>query len=331
MKKIYTALPEFIDYEPVTQLINLIESEKEDSEVTWNGRGGFTAASQIMMAYLQSTDKTVHSDTAGLAASANAFLIPFFKYSKGANQADIMIHSVAGGEESTQNHTNKLMYDTWANKIDLDKFKELTGKTLKQVLFSNERIDVWLTGKQCGQNGIKLFDETYDLSKAASLTSNIELDKLGYELPEEIKNKYFKKAKIVKSNINSMEIKDVTAEMLQSGNKVAYDVIFNAGKAAHEAAEKVRIAEIKKYAKYDNDKAFEMIEKGATLQPADVEHFIEKKYDTSKVAELEEGSEGELKPGKKVVEPKVTKEAETVNEEKSAILAEAGFDVTDKK
>lgn len=314
MRKINTSLPVSINYESVSQLINIIDSDKQDSVVTWNSGGGSTGAGQVLMAYLNDSTININSDTAGLAASMGAFLIPFFKKSKGANQSDIMIHSVAGGESSTHKHTNELLYNAWANKIDLVKFKEITGKELKEVMFpEGGRVDVWLTGKQAGEIG--LFDETYDLlDKAANIESKLDIKQIDYDLPEEIKNKYFKTAKIVKSNINEMEIKDVKVADLQSGNPSVVEAI---AKEAREKEQK-RVAGIMKYAEYDMEKAAKMIEDGSVMGVEEVEHFMEKKFNTKKVAELEEGSEGKIDPAKK--EAKVVEEKTAEQEEKDAAL-----------
>ena len=135
MRKINTSLPLFIDYDSVSFLMQEIDKSNEDILVTWNGFGGSTGASQVLAGYLSERKSKSTADVAGMAASANAFLLPFFDYVKGANQADIMIHSVSGGIESTHEHTNNFLYKALLKKVDEIKFKEITGYDLKEVMF----------------------------------------------------------------------------------------------------------------------------------------------------------------------------------------------------
>jgi ATP-dependent protease ClpP protease subunit len=335
MEKLYTHLPSFLDYASVSELINQIDSEKEDKEITWNGGGGLTGAGQVFMSYLRDSKFKVNSDTAGLAASMDAFLIPCFNYSKGANECDIMIHSVAGGVNSTHNHTNELLYKAWEQKIDLVKFKEITGKNLKDVMFPEDgnRIDVWLTGKQCGQEGIKLFDETYNLLDKAASVDKVDLSKLDYKLPENIKQKYGLKKEINLTNKNDMEIKDVTVDKLASGNVDVYNSMIGLGEKKNQE----RVKKVMKYAQYDLEKAAEIINDGRDLTLEDVEHFMEKKHNKKAVVDLENGSEEEIKVAKLTKDkPELSKEDKekeaAFNEEIESMREDSGVsEILDKK
>jgi len=250
-----------------------------------------------------------------------AVILPFFDYVIGAEQSEVMIHAARGGSDATLKATNQFLYEALAKKIDEDAFKEITGHKLKTVMLGEERIDVWLTGKQAKK--VKLYDETFNLlkGKAASLFNNMDLKELDYEIPESLKEKYgLKKAKIVKSNKVEMEIKDVKKAELQIGNPSVYEAIIEEGKravAGSVSEERARVASIMKYAKYDIEKAAEMIEKGATLGIEEAEHFIEKKHANKEIEELEANSEGDFKPGVKVAKVD-TKETPEQKEEKEA-------------
>lgn len=328
MRKINTDLPEYIFYNTINSLIEKISEEKEDSEISWNSKGGSVWAGFQFIDFLNNNDTKLTANVTGIAASMGAVLLPFFSYVRGANQADFMLHSSSGGDKSTAKNTNKTLYEALSKKIDEPKFKEITGHELKTVMMAEgeDRIDVWFTGKQAKK--FKLLDESYDLfEKSASIEMKDDFKELGYEVPEEIKNKYSKQAKNVKSNHNEMEIKDVKQADLKSGNPSVYNAIVEEGKKA----EQERTASIMKYAKYDMEKANEMIEKGATLGIEDVEHFMDKKHADKKVAELEEDSQGDLNVVTKKAKVEVNETVEqregreALEAEKRAILEESGY------
>ena len=317
MRKINTDLPEYIYQSSITALIDKIDEEKVDSEIPWNTFGGSVYAGQRFIDYLNSErDFKINANVSGIVASMGPVTLPFFDHVKGAEQSDLMIHSVAGG--SNQEHTNKFLYDALAKKIDEVKFKEVTGLELKKVMLAkeDERINVWITGKQAKYIGF--YDETYDLlDKAASLDGKLQVAELNYELPENIAKKY---GLIKENNLkpiitkNDMEIKDVTASILQKENTAVYNAILDAGKKA----EQERTASIMKYAKYDMDKANEILKNGESLTTEHVEHFMDKKHAALKLAGLEDNSEKELDPAKKTV---VVKKAEATPEQKEKAAA----------
>jgi len=313
-RKIATDLPEFIFSYTINSLIDKINETDEDYEISWNSKGGSVWAGNQFIDFLNNDKKQSTANVTGVAASMGAVMLAFFTKTKGANQADLMIHSAVGGASSTMKATNEFLYKALSKKIDSKKFKESTGKDLKEVMMASEdqRVDVWFTGKQAAYFG--LLDESYDLlEKSASIDNKTDFKELGYELPENLKEKYG--LINIHTNKNEMEIKDVTASMLLTGNKEAYDSIFEAGKQA----EQTRVSEIMKYAQYDMNKANEIVKSGKSLSIADVEHFMTKKFDTAKLNELELGSEDPITPAK----PIVNKEAKTVEEkEKEAAFAE---------
>jgi len=332
MKKINTDLPTQIYSYTVALLIDKINEVNQDAEISWDSWGGSTGSGQKFIEFLNNKENKLNANVAGYAVSMGAVMLPFFDHVKGSKQADVMIHSVSGGPKSTRKHTNQFLYEALAKKIDEPKFKKITGFDLETVMLAEDedRVDVWMTGTQAGEIG--LFDETYDLLDKAASFEQIDFTDIGYEVPNNIKEKYSKKAKIVKSNTNEMEIKDVTQSQLLSGNPSVHAAIV---KEAREA-EQLRVVGIMKYAEFDMPKAIELIEKGAALSIENVEHFLEKKHAAIALAALEDGSEGEIKPGKKEakVESKPqTKEAKEMDEALNELNVELGLDepVTDKK
>ena len=318
-KKLNTSLPAYIDLYSTNRLIEEIELEKQDVELPWNSFGGSIYGGQQFIDFLNKNENKVDANVSGIAASMGAVALPFFNKVIGANQADVMIHSLRGGAKSTALHTNTFLYKALAKKIDEAKFEEITGKKLKQVMLADEenRVDVWITGKQAAYIG--LFDEAYDLlDKAATLESKVDFDDIGYKVPDNILQKFgiSKKENTPEiKNVIDMEIKNVTAEELKSGNPTVYKSILDAGKKA----EQERVDEIMEYAEHDMDKANAIIKSGESLSKKDVAHFVEKKFNAEKIDKIEKDSEGNIIPAKKTANAQTKK---TEAEEKTDALDE---------
>lgn len=324
MKKINTDLPYFIGAYSINSLIDRISEVKEDAQISWNSLGGSVWSGQQFIDFLNNKENKLDANVTGIAASMGASILPFFDKVKGAKQADIMIHSVSGGANVKQ--SNKFLYKALSKKINEVVFKNITGHNLKDVMMAegDKRFDVWFTGADAAKMG--LFDSVYDLlDQKANSFENIPVNDLGYELPEHVKvklglnkpkevelNKEEKDNKISTNNKekNDMEIKDVTASALKAGNPEVYNSISEKA----QKAERERVSEILKYAEFDFEKANELIKSGERLAIADVEHFMEKKFNKVKVEELEEGSEEDLIPSKKTASKEENEKKEALAE-----------------
>jgi hypothetical protein len=155
-----------------------------------------------------------------------------------------------------------------------------------------------------------LFDEVYNLIDPKSNKLSLPIDNLGYDLPEVVKNKYNKL-----TTIKDMEVKDLTASKLQAENPELYNSVI----ASAKNAEQKRVADIMKYAKFDFEKANEMIKSGAELQIADVEHFVEKKFNLEKVENLENGSAVDIKAAKVTASQEVVEKEEALKEFRESV------------
>jgi ATP-dependent Clp protease protease subunit len=317
MRKISTSDLLNFDHDSIANLSNMLRVAGEDVEINYNSFGGSTYSGQAFIDFLNNKENRIDANVSGIAASMGALIIPFFSNTKVAFQADIMIHSVDGGEDGTIEHTNNFIYQALASVIDEAKFTEITGKNLKEVMTAqgDKRIDVWFTGKDAVEMG--MFKEGYDLlEKVASLKIDVENSKLNYKLPENIKEKYGLVNK--KVNINEMEITDVTITKLEEGNPDVYNAILEKGKKA----EQTRMSEIMEYAEYDKEKANSLAKSGEELSKNDVKHFMQKKFDAEKLAELEDESVDSINPAKPV-----KKAEEKKPDEKTAALEDLDKDL----
>jgi len=296
MKKINTDLPYYIGSYSINELIKEIESVGEDAEISWNSMGGSVWSGQQFVDFLNNKENQLTANVTGIAASMGAVLLPFFDKVKGAAQSDVMLHAGSGGGDAKMKHTNEFLYNALAKKIDEEKFEKRTGHNLKTVMLAEGEniVNVWFTGKDAKHFG--LYDEVYDLLDGKSNTL-LTTNEIGYQIPQHIAEKYgLKKQDNVKTK-NDMDIKDITASQLLTGNPEVYNSILALGKTS----EKERVAEIMDYGKYDLEKANELIKLGEKLNIKDVEYFMEKKFNTKKADDLEAGSEDAIIPAKQTV------------------------------
>jgi ATP-dependent protease ClpP protease subunit len=314
-KKLNTALPLYIDHESMVQLIDQINLIDEEAEISWNSFGGSVYAGQQFADFLNNKEIKLEANVTGIAASMGASLLPFFDKVKGSEQSDIMLHAASGGGGASIKHTNQFLYEALAKKINEETFKEITGHELKAVMLAegDNVFNVWFTGKDAKKMG--LFDEAYNLVSPKSNSLGLPAN-LGYELPEHIRTKYNQITK-------DMEVKDLTAAKLQAENPELYNSII--------AVEQKRVNAIMKYAKYDIEKASELIKSGAELQLEDVEYFMEKKYNSEKIEELEKGSVGDIKPAKVTVDKEKDKEDAAFEAEIKAMREISGINEYLKK
>lgn len=305
----------FFDNFSTNELIREIKEANEDVELSWLSHGGSTSFGQEFARFLGEHAFKVDADIAGIVASMGVFALPFFNHVKGANQSDLMIHSPFTRGEAPTEHTMQFFYKALLKKVDKEKFAEITGHKLKDVVFAkgDNRINVWITGKEAKTIGF--YDESYDLlDKAADLTQPIpSTEFLGYDIPSEIKEKYAKKTKNIiiptkNNNNNDMDIKTLTKEALKEGNPTLFAEIA--------IEERLRISKIAKYLVVDEKKAQSLIDGGNALSIEDVEYFMEKKAGLDKVADLEnDESDNDFVPTRNV---KTQKTENLTDEQKEA-------------
>ena len=303
----------------MTALIDKIGETKEESEISWNSLGGSVYAGQLFADFLNNKENKLNANVTGIAASMGAVLLAFFDHTKGADQSDLMIHSVSGGAASTRKHTNQFLYEALAKKIDEDKFQKITGYNLKKIMLAegDERTDVWFTGKDAKKFG--LFDESYDLLTSKVNSVEIPEEDIGYEIPDHVKFKY-NKVENNKKIDTDMEIKDLKVDDLRTGNPELYNALIKKG----ADQKKAQIEKIAKYAKYDFDKFEDLVKKDAELTTEDVEYFMEKKFNAKKIEDLEDDSPEDIKAAKLTKDKE--DEVDPFEVEKKAMREESGVD-----
>ena len=148
------------------------EFKDDDVVVRINSLGGDVFAGWGMAAKLKQHQKGVTVKVDGIAASMAGFLIVFAKQAEALNVSKIMLHRAefnGFGEPSSADlkllkQINEDLRAALESKINQDKFREITGKTLTDLFESETRIDVWLTAQEALEIGL--------IQKVVAITSN---------------------------------------------------------------------------------------------------------------------------------------------------------------
>ncbi len=131
--------------------------------------------------------KTIRVD--GKAFSTGAFFLAYADLVEALDVSQIQIHRAAfsrffeNNEELFNESSQKMLSDLNKNlraaleaKIDTEKFKKITGKTLKDVFSMDSRIEVVLTAKEAKQ--IKLVDKIIPITPKMTAEINSNVDRI---------------------------------------------------------------------------------------------------------------------------------------------------------
>lgn len=332
MKTFNTDLPTIIGSYSMNRLINEIEL-LEDNELLmpWYSFGGDVWAGFGFADFLNGSEKKITAKVTGVAASMGAALLPYFDKVIGAKQADIMLHSVSSSVNSLVKKKNEDLYKVLSSKIDENKFKELKGISLKDVIFAEgeERKDVWITGEEAHKIG--LFDELIDLSpsdkyKNEAFISQYKMSaNLEYELPDKIKNK-------IESNLSNQKKKIMNIDELKASHPELYAQVFNKGKSdgltEGVKSEKNRVDTWMVFNDVNPEKVKNGIESGEIMSEAEKLTFLRESQTKAMQNGLEAESAQDLIPDKETA--KVKTEAQKEDASFDTALENAGIEKEDK-
>lgn len=102
----------------------------------------------------------------GMSASMAGVLAPFFDTVEAVDKAKFLIHAPWGGDPVLLKSVSKDLLNVFKARIDADKFKEIVGSTIEEILDpeSVKARDVWLDANQA--LAIKLIDKVVPLTPA---------------------------------------------------------------------------------------------------------------------------------------------------------------------
>lgn len=199
--------------------------------------------------------KTIIVD--GKGYSSGAFLLPYADHVKGTPNSSYLIHRAAYASWYEEimpqanwdmlNITNKALRGGLESKINVEKFKAITGKTLDDVFSNGSRIDIVLNAEQAKE--IELIDEIYNLSAKDKMSIAAY-----YDVPKADFNP-------IKEDKPKNEAKKMTIEALKADHPEVYAKVFALG----EAKERDRVGAWAAYVEADPVAVAAGIKEGSEL------------------------------------------------------------------
>ena len=330
MARINTDLPLMIESYSMNELINVIDGyEDEEIELAWNSYGGSVWAGYQFADYLQQTNKKITARVTGIAASMGTALLAYFDKVVGSKQSDVMIHSVSTNLKALRGRKNTELYDILKTKINEAKFKDITGKELKDVLLAegDNRVDVWLSGEQAFEVG--LFSELIDLTPEEKEVKNTLVNQfklsaeLGYKLPENLKNENSNIGGVTENLNNNVNNESMNLQKLKAEHPEVYAEVRNEG----ITAEKQRVATWMVFNDVDPEKVKAGIISGEPMAEAEKLTLMRAAQTIDLQANLESGNAGEVTPNADAT--KLKTDAQKEADELNAALEEAEINAED--
>lgn len=144
--------------EEFIEKINEIEDD-EDITVWMNSPGGSVFAGWSVISALEKKTGNKKIEVMGNASSMALYATLFFNEVVAFDVSTFMLHRAYGyvdtdDEKEFLKNVNVKLREKLEARIDQDKFKKITGKTLDDVFDSQEIIDVYLTADQAKKIGL---------------------------------------------------------------------------------------------------------------------------------------------------------------------------------
>jgi len=267
----------------------------QDIDFRVSSGGGDVFAGWPMIAKMGEHTGNIKIKVDGLAASMAAFMLPYADEVEAVEVARIMVHRAdmyvrEEGEKRLLADINKSLRSQFEKTLDLEAFEKITGKTMDDVFNSEARIDIWLTAKEAKKVG--LVNKVVKLEPRVKAESegliNAIAANAGWKPSEGQKPKSEKE----NSFINNQKTQIMTIAELKATHPALYAEVIAVG----ETNERDRVGAFMAFAAVDLDAVKKGIESGEPLTQTATAEFTVKMVNAGRVADLEEGSEGNVDP-----------------------------------
>lgn len=272
---------------------SLEELQGEDVDFRVSSGGGDVLSGWPMIVKMGEHNGNIKIKVDGMAASMALFMLPYANEVEAIEVARFMIHRADGyaPSDSDKQHleaVNASLRKQFEKRIDSNIFKEVTGKTIKEIFTAEKRIDVWLTAKEAKKVGLvtKVTKLEPRLKAEAETMINAIAATAGF-----VENK---KPKAKKEEKKSNNYKQKTQIMNIAQLKAEHPAIYASVIAEGETQERDRVGAFMAFAEVDLKAVKEGIESGKPLTATLTAEFSVKMIQAGAVKNLEEGSEEEL-------------------------------------
>jgi len=256
--------------------------EASDLIVRINTNGGSPEYGWGMVAKFREFEGNKSVKVDGKAHSAGMFFCVYAENVEALNVSQFLVHRAAYSEwfedsslfteelRSNLNDINKDLQRAFEAKVDVDKFEEISGVTVKEIFSMDSRKDVFLTASQAKKIGLINRIVNITPKKQASLDSKMEQVAAKYSggapVKKEIKNE--------KNITNPKKQKKMDLNTLKAEHPALYAEVLAAGKQAGIAAEKDRIGAYLAFVDADPKAVVEGINSGKDLSATQMAEFV---------------------------------------------------------
>lgn len=309
----------------------LEEMQGEDVTFRVSSGGGDVFSGWPMVTKMGEHEGNIKIKVDGMAASMAAFMLPYADEVEAIEVAKIMIHRAGGyapsdSDKKLLNDVNVSLRKQFEKRVDADVFKEVTGKTIKEIFTAEERIDVWLTAQEAKKIGLvtKVTKLEPRLKAEAETMVNAIAATAGFD----------SEAKPFKKEIDSNNKNKKTQIMKIAELKATHPALYAEVLAKGKALELDRVGAFMAFAKVDLEAVKKGIEGGEALTQTAMAEFSVKMINAGRIDKIEAGSEKDIDPegkgnhkdGEKSKEEKEVK-AELLKAE-ADLSAELGIDLS---
>jgi ATP-dependent Clp endopeptidase proteolytic subunit ClpP len=254
----------------------ILELQANDEvTVRINTPGGSVFAGNSMFAILNDHKGRKTAKVDGHAASMGAFILPYFDEVIASDISRIMIHRADGYAETEEEKAflasiNKDLRAKFEKKINIEAFKQVTGKEFSEVFEAEKRQDFWLTAKEAKKIG--LVDKIVRLEPKEIEAMQHSLVAYSDMLNEEVEQTQGSEKTEAKINNNFKSVK-MNLQTLKAENPALFEEILALGISQEQNRVKAWMA----FKDIDSEKVMASIEAGTEFNPiSDSAYFTAK-------------------------------------------------------
>jgi ATP-dependent protease ClpP protease subunit len=307
----------------------------EDLVVRINTDGGSPEYGFGMVAKFREFEGNKSVKVDGKAHSAGMFFCTYAEKVEALSVSQFLVHRAAYSEwfedstlfteelKTNLVNINKDLQRAFEAKVDVAKFEEISGVTVKEIFSMDSRKDVFLTATQAKKIGLINKVVNITPTKQASLDS----------MMEEVVAKYSGKAleqkeiKNEKNITNPIKQKNMDLNKLKAEHHALYAEVLAVGKEAGIAAEKDRIGAYLAFVDADPKAVVEGIKSGKSLSATQMAEFVKAQVSKTLVNDAEKENAPEVETPK----ADAPKSAEEISAEASEAELDAELGINKEK
>ena len=256
------------------------ENKSEDVSIRVNSPGGNVRAGWGIIAKMQEHG-SIKIKVDGGISSMSTWMLVFAHDSEALDVSNIHLHRATmfvdgPADQAFLDKVNKDLRAKLESKIDVDKFKKITGFTLDQLFDAEQRIEVNLTASEAKEIG--LVNKVVVLTPEEAKAFNDKLFSVAADATPPAKAPEKKPVIINEPKTNKMTIEKITAEHPELIKEIQEKAI---------TAERDRVGAWAAFLNADSEKVIKAIKEGTPLSQTDMSELMIKANSPEVLAKIE--------------------------------------------